>query len=82
MDKSSNAEVQRVLDYLSKIDPSSEEYTRAVQNLKVLLETTKVDKWNLELWAPLTVQLLGLVLILQHENLHVITTRAFSWFRR
>jgi len=75
-------EIQRLMEYLSKQDPSSEEYTRAVQNLRTLVELNEKDKFNLELWAPLATQLLGIILILQHEHLHVITSRAFNWIRR
>lgn len=37
-------EIEEVMEVLSNLDPATEEYTRAVQNLKTLCEADKVEE--------------------------------------
>ena len=78
------SEVERVLKALEGLDPSSDEYTTAVENLRALYDAqSKKPAVHIEWSQVLTagVYLLGLGLTLWHEQLNVITTKTFSWTR-
>jgi len=82
--KNLNDEVDRVVLYLSSQDPDSESYTHAVQNLKTLCEArAKKAASTIEPEVLITagVNLLGIVLILRHEQFNVVTTKAMSFIR-
>lgn len=76
--------VEDILNYLDEYPPNSDEYSKAVQNLSVLCEArakrapTIID---LDMVVGLFGNLVGIVLILQHEKFNVISTRAMSWIR-
>ena len=77
-------EVDRVVDFLSKIDPSDDEYTKAIQNLKVLCEARAKRPGLLiepEVVISAVVNILGIALILRHEQFNVVTTKAMTFIR-
>lgn len=79
-----NAEIDRVISYLNSVNPDTEEYKVAVENLKVLYEMGYNEKTFLirpETIFTEALKLLSLVLILRREEFYVITSRAFSWIR-
>lgn len=79
-----SVEVDRVVDFLSNRDPSTESYTDAVQNLKTLCEARAKKPASIiepEVLVTAAVNLLGIVLILRHEQFNVVTTKAMSFIR-
>lgn len=79
-----SVEVDRVVDFLSNKDPNSEEYTHAVQNLKTLCEARAKKQASLiepDVLITAGVNLLGIILILRHEQFNVVTTKAINFIR-
>jgi len=79
-----SVEVDRVVDFLSKMNPSDENYTKGVQNLKTLCEARAKRPGFLiepEVLITAAVNVIGIVLILRHEQFNVVTTRAMSFIR-
>ena len=77
-------EVNRVVEFLSKIDPSEDEYTKGIQNLKVLCEARAKRPGFLiepEVLITAAVNIIGIVLILRHEQFNVVTTKAMTFIR-
>jgi len=75
------AEIEHILEYLKREDPGSDEYNKAVQNLKVLYEArTKKPAYLVDPDTIVIVlgNLLGILLILQYERFNVVSTRALS----
>lgn len=78
-------EVDRVIELMSNMKPESDEYFQTVQALKVLLEVRarkEAPRINPEIIFTVIGNLVGIVLILRHENLNVITSKAISFVRR
>lgn len=78
-------EVQRILFYMERVDPNSDEYIRAVQNLKVLCEArSKKPARSIEPDTLIAVvgNLIGILVILQHERFNVVTSRALALIRK
>jgi len=80
-----DAEVDRVLDLMSNMKPSTDDYKKTVESLKTLCEAR--SKKSALLIEPETIitalsSILGIVLILQHERLNVVTSRAISFVRK
>jgi Zn-dependent oligopeptidase len=72
----------------ASIKSRSEEYSEMVKNHKELCETReKIKERNKEIKKALItggIQLVGLAIVVKHEDLHVITSKAFShipWVR-
>jgi len=77
-------EVDRVVDILSRIEPTSDEYSKGIQNLKVLCEARakKPASWvEAEVLVSVLSNLLGIVLILRHEQFNVVTSKALNFIR-
>jgi len=82
--KNLNDEVDRVILFLSGQDPDSETYTNAVQNLRILCEArSKKAASNIdpEVLIAAGVNLLGIVLILRHEQFNVVASKAMTFIR-
>jgi hypothetical protein len=78
-------EVERVLNLMSDLDPTGDDYKKAVESLKTLCEArSKKPAFPIDLETILMVgsNLLAVVLILQHERLNVISTRAIGFIRK
>lgn len=76
-------EISRILDFLAGQSPASKEYKKAVDNLKVLVETKQ--KHN-TFPVPLEVikvgaYLIATVLVVKEEKFNVISSKAFSWIK-
>lgn len=81
-------EIKRVVDYISILDPTSEEYKKAVENLKVLTEakatyeTETKAKLNPNSVLAVGGNLLGIGMVLGYERLHIIASKALSFIIR
>jgi len=79
-----SVEVDRVVEFLSKIDPDEENYTKSVQNLKTLCEARSKKPGAIiepEVLIASVTNLLSIVLVLRHEQFNVVATRAMSFIR-
>ena len=79
-----SVEVDRVVNFLSEINPDEEIYTCSVQNLKTLCEARSKKPGTLiepDVLIAAAVNIVGIVLILRHEQFNVVTTRAMSFIR-
>lgn len=75
-------EVEHVLKALGTMMPESEEYSTAVKNLKELCEarSKKASRLvELDTIVAAGTNILGILLILSYEQLHVISTKAIGF---
>lgn len=75
-------EVNHILKQMASMEPESTDYKAAVDNLKTLTEA-RGQKTNSTISADTivsgVVSLLGILLILNHEKLDVITSKSISF---
>lgn len=74
-------EIERVLRFMSELDPDTQEYVDAVQALRILYDAR--SRPSAFIVDPNTIAtglftLLNIALIMNYERIHVISTRAFS----
>lgn len=75
-------EIASVLDRMSKDKAETDEYTTMVKNLEVLARAKSYEKDNTlkpEHILPVAANLAGILLILNYEQAHVITSKALSF---
>lgn len=77
-------EIESVLCNLRTMDPSSEAYTTATQNLERLHKMKSEDKFKV---SPDTVMvvagsLIGTILVLYFERTGVVTSKALGWLMK
>jgi hypothetical protein len=76
--KKRKSEKEHILDCLSNLDPTSEQYGIAVRNLEILAKSTP-NKWpSMDTVIVAGTTVLEILLVLNHEHLNVITTKAFG----
>ena len=75
--------IDNVLEFMGKHEPDSEEYAKAVHNLKELCEArSKKDPQIMSVLTiviPALTNILGIGMILYHEELNVITSKALGF---
>lgn len=72
--------IDDALSKLEELDPASEEFAQIVDQLEKLYKMSpKKDSWmKPELILPIAGNLLGIIAILNYEQAHVLTTKAFG----
>lgn len=76
-------EVERVIGILSGMNPYTVRYTKTVENLKILCEAkNKSSSMDFNTIMPIVGNIIITVLVLNHERLHIITTKAGTFWRR
>lgn len=80
-------EIQRCLNEMNTMKVDSDEYSVAVGNLEILQGLQKENNRNKYVISPevavtAITNILGILLVINHEKINVITTRAFSLIRR
>jgi hypothetical protein len=75
-------EITRLLEEIAHIKVEDKAYNEALDNLSVLTKANGQNKTTSILSADSVLMavtsILGTLLVLNHENLHVITSKAFS----
>jgi hypothetical protein len=76
-------EIDSVIDGLKDMEPSSEEYSKAVENLERLCKVKGPKKERLHV-SPDTIALgvfgiIQMAMVLKHEKFDVITSKAFNY---
>lgn len=80
-------EVARVFVHLMTLEAGTEEYTKTLEELNVLvhISNSTESKWDKILKNPALIGTIGnlvlALLILNYERLDIITSRAFSFIR-
>lgn len=75
-------EIQHIKDVMSTLDPSTDEYKNCVQSLKDLYECKNANHIDWKVWGPIVANLMGIALILHHEDAHVIASKAFGMIKK
>lgn len=76
-------EIAHILEDLSKMSVDSEAYAKATQNLKTIVEAKKSERrFDPNQILGVAANLLGILLIINHENFNVISTKAISLLSR
>lgn len=76
------SEIKRTLEFMNHLTVDSEEYGRALKNLNSLLEAKKKLKMDTGVLISAATSLLSILLVMNHERLNVISTRALMFIRR
>lgn len=76
------SEKERVYRLMQEEDPRSSEYKKLLEMYEKLNEVEKNDKVSKDTLATIAANLLGIGLILEHEQLHVISTKAINFVIR
>ena len=75
-------EMDRILKEMSRKDPSTDEYKKLVDRLKDLAGTRKEPTLRLDTVMEVGANLGGILLILNHEKLDVISTKALGFVQK
>jgi hypothetical protein len=80
-----NSEIQRVLSQMQALDPDSDEYGTMLTNV-TKLHGLKVDetkrKVSRDTWVIVAANLVGIILVLQHERTTVIPKTAMTFVQK
>ena len=71
-------EVDHILERLSTMEVDSEEYWHAADNLRVLYEAKAIEHSYRNTWVVAGTTILEIALVLYHERLFVISSKAFN----
>ena len=75
-------EIESLLDQMKNMMPDSEEYTKTVKNLEVLVKMTSYKKSNSispDAALAAAVNIAGIIMILNFEKLGIVTSKAISF---
>lgn len=80
-------EIKKIYDSLELMtDPSDEEYEKAIDQLvklhKLMESESSHRRISYDKLADLTLSALGLLVVVNHERIHVITTKALDIVRK
>lgn len=85
-DKRTNLQKEQdaILEYMSTLDPRSNDYARCVTQLGKLfaMEPNKSEGIKPDTWLNAGVSILQIGMILGHEKMHVITSKAMNFVKR
>jgi len=76
------SEIERILAKLEKLEIGSEDYDKVLKQLKGLHDLQKRDRVSPDAWVNASASVLGILLVLNHERLNVISSRALMFIKR
>lgn len=76
------SEKDRVYAMMQEVDPTSGEYQKLLDTYLKLSDDSRKDGLSIDTAATIAANLLGIGLILKHEELHVIATKAMNFVVR
>lgn len=83
IDAKIDEEIIRLLAELEQEnDKDTKEYASMVEQVIKLKELRNKSSISMETWATIGANILGLVVILNHERAHVIASKAFSLVKK
>lgn len=77
--------IDSILGSMSKLEPDSDEYGKMASNLEKLLKAKSYEKSKVispDTMLVVIANLIGIVLILKHENVDIITSKALGFVLR
>jgi len=80
--RSIDVEVSRMIDELSKLEAGSKEYEATAKNLEIICRARSCkasNSINIDTVIMAGTNILGILLILNYEDIHVITSKALSF---
>jgi hypothetical protein len=78
-----DAEIDRALDALKTKNPGTEEYTGILNHVEKLHKMQETpDRVSYDTMVGSAVHLVGLLLIIRHENVNVITSKAMNFIHK
>jgi hypothetical protein len=80
--KAIDEEIERLAKTLSGMEPEDQNYSKIADNMKVLCEARSMKTESgisTDVVVSAAVNLLGILLVLNHERANVITTKAFGF---
>jgi hypothetical protein len=81
-DENLNKEIDRVLTLMSNAHPTSTEYadlTATLEKLYKFKENTSKDRLSKDTMAVVAGNLAGIMMIVGHERVHVVTSKALGF---
>lgn len=74
------SEKDRILEMMRDIDPRTTGYEKLMNQYKILCEIeAKKPRVSPDAWAQIIANLAGILLILKHEELNVISSKALNF---
>lgn len=73
------SEKERIYELMQRTDPTTAEYKKLLEAYKELCEIEKKSKVSKDTLAQVFANLAGIVMILKHEELNVISTKAINF---
>lgn len=73
------SEKERIYELMQKTEPTTAEYKKLLEAYKELCEIEKKGKVSKDALLQVFANLAGIVLILKHEELNVISTKAINF---
>lgn len=75
-------EIVRLLESLEKEDKKSKDYTSMIENVTKLYELRHKSRISKETLATIGANVLGLIVLMNHERAHVIASKAFGFVKK
>jgi hypothetical protein len=74
-------ELQRLLLRLENLEPGSDEYKAVLNAIDILAKSNDKKKISPDTLVMGAIQILGILLVLNYEQAHVVTSKAFGMIR-
>jgi hypothetical protein len=82
IDARMDTEIHNLLDLMDQETDYSVEYKSMVTQLTKLLEIRQGSKISKDTWVTVGTHVAGLIVLLNHERTHVITSKAFGLLKK
>lgn len=82
IDLALDAEITALLAKMGEQDKTSEEYAKMVDQFNKLYELRHKSRISKDALATIGANLLGILVVLQHERVHVIASKAFGFVKK
>lgn len=79
------SELDRLLDHMSTMDPETKEYSATADQVAKLYKLQEQDapkRVSPDTWAVVGANLAGILIIVGHERVHVITSKAVGFIMK
>jgi hypothetical protein len=77
---------ETILTLLAKMeeveDKSTTEYASMVDQMSKLYKLREENSVSMDTWATIAANILGIVIVLNHERAHVIASKSFGFVRK
>jgi len=77
-----DAEIHNLLLVMDGEDKDSEKYATMVDQMSKLYKLRQENGISMDTWATIGANLLGIIVILNHERAHVIASKSFGFVKK